>query len=99
MRDTTPTKKRRTSPVLHKMPTLDDITNLARAHGVAAIKSLVEVMQDGDDKSRIAAARELLDRGYGKARQEVKLEGKLDVSAKLPDEILDMLDGIYMQIK
>jgi hypothetical protein len=40
---------------------------LAREHSAAAILTLVEVMESGDkDNARVAAAKEILDRGWGK---------------------------------
>jgi len=47
-----------------------DIKEAARAHGPAAIKKLASLMQSADsDTAKIAAAKELLDRAYGKATQ------------------------------
>ncbi len=47
-----------------------DIKTLAQKHTPAALKTLVEVMKGGESEAaRVAAARELLDRGYGKAHQ------------------------------
>lgn len=40
--------------------------SLARDHTETAINTLVEAMDDVDTKHRIAAAKELLDRGHGK---------------------------------
>lgn len=47
-----------------------EIRELARKQTEAAIKALTEVMDTGPDQSRVAAARELLDRGYGKTPAE-----------------------------
>ena len=46
-----------------------EIRLLAQQHGADAIGTLVEIMTDPNrsETARIAAARELLDRGYGKA--------------------------------
>lgn len=48
-----------------------DVKALARVHGPDAIATLVDIMQaiEQPTPARVAAARELLDRGYGKAPQ------------------------------
>ena len=49
-----------------------EIKDVARKHGPAAIKELARIMLEGDsDNAKIAAIKELLDRGYGKARQPI----------------------------
>ena len=54
-----------------------DIRALAREHGPAAIETLIEIMQGAEnDASRIAAAKELLDRGFGKSVQAVEHSGQ-----------------------
>lgn len=52
-----------------KDPERERIRNLAREHTEAAIRTLVECMNDTGAKwvSRLKAAEILLDRGYGKA--------------------------------
>lgn len=47
-----------------------NIAVVARQHGPEAINTLYKIMMNGEnDANRIAAAKELLDRGYGKAPQ------------------------------
>lgn len=49
-----------------------DIKALAQKHTPAALKTLVDVMGKSEsDAARVAAARELLDRGHGKAPQAI----------------------------
>jgi hypothetical protein len=49
-----------------------EIKALAGQHTPAALKTLVSVMQSStSDAARVAAAKELLDRGHGKATQPV----------------------------
>lgn len=56
---------------------------LARQHTEKAIATLVEVMESGDkDSARVAAAQSILDRGFGRAPQEVT-----DL-ASIPEEAL-----------
>jgi hypothetical protein len=45
------------------------IIELARAHSVAAIETLVSVMKEGTPAAKVAAACAILDRGYGKPTQ------------------------------
>jgi hypothetical protein len=52
-----------------------DIKALAQKHGKAAIDKLVKMMDSDDERTIIAASKELLDRGYGKAPQAITGEG------------------------
>lgn len=53
-----------------------EIKELAREHGPAAIKALAQLLMSADsDTARIAAAKELLDRGYGKATATQEISG------------------------
>jgi len=50
-----------------------DIRALAQEHGPEAIHRLVEIMQTSEnDQASIAAAKELLDRAYGKSKQPIE---------------------------
>jgi hypothetical protein len=55
-----------------------DIKALAQEHGPDAVKTLAEIMKDVSvsPAARVAAAKELIDRGYGKAMQTTELTGK-----------------------
>lgn len=54
-----------------------DIKAAAQVHGAAAVAMLATIMTTSEsDQAKIAAAKELLDRGYGKATQGVELTGK-----------------------
>lgn len=54
-----------------------DIKEIAQSFGHEAITHLVEIARNGDapPAARVAAVKEILDRGYGKARQDVELTG------------------------
>lgn len=54
-----------------------DIKAIAQEFGEEAIKHLVEIARDGDapHAARVAAVKEILDRGYGKARQPLEHTG------------------------
>ncbi len=63
-----------------------DLRDLARQHAAAAVKELARLsLKARSEAVRVAAARELLDRGYGKATQIV--EGSLVDRAPLPSEL------------
>jgi hypothetical protein len=54
-----------------------DIKALAQQYGPQAIETLATLMQSADSaQAQIAAAKELLDRGYGKATQLTEVTGK-----------------------
>ena len=49
---------------------------LAQMHGEKAIATLVQLMGSADsDSARIAAAKEILDRGYGKSKSSHEISG------------------------
>jgi len=63
------------------------IAALARVHTDKAVQVLVDGMESTDERVKIAAAKEILDRGYGKAPVfTADLTGKLD---DLDDDALD----------
>jgi hypothetical protein len=58
---------------------VQEIRDLARKHTTAAIDTLAKIMKDPDATAhaRVAAASEILDRGYGKATQEIHVRRSL----------------------
>jgi hypothetical protein len=53
-----------------------DVKALAQEHGVEAIGRLVSIIKTSkSEMAVIAAVKEILDRGYGKAKQGVELSG------------------------
>lgn len=53
-----------------------EIKDLAREHGPFIIEKLVDILANGtSETARIAAAKELLDRGYGKSTAVQELSG------------------------
>jgi len=52
-----------------------EVKELARVHGPEAIARLAELMRSPDGATAIAACRELLNRGYGKAEQTINSPG------------------------
>ena len=63
-----------------KTPT--DIRSLARSHTQLAIRTLVGIaaQRSASDSSRVAAATALLDRGWGKPKQELELNQEVTIS-------------------
>lgn len=71
-----------------------DIKELARAHGPEVVEGLVRLFREADsDTARIAAAKEILDRGYGKASQPIA--GDEDSPLRVINEIV--LRGVRSQ--
>jgi hypothetical protein len=58
---------------MSKTPT--EIRSLARGHTETALNTLAKIMtaEDAPHSARVAAANSLLDRGWGKAPQELKV--------------------------
>ena len=70
-----------------------DIKALAHKHGPDAIAELARLAKQGrSEMVRIAAIRELLDRGYGKACQPVEGQVQFGISAEL-ERLLAAHDG------
>ncbi len=71
-----------------------DIKALAQKHTPEALKTLVRIMGKSEsDAARVAAAKELLDRGYGRATQTIdttirdeRLVARMPAPAKDADE-------------
>ena len=70
------------------------VADLARSYTTEAIETLVELMRHGrDERVRGTAAQALLDRGWGKARQEIAQdisgpqESYLDVLKRVSEKI------------
>ena len=55
---------------------ITDVRDAARQHTLAAVETLVSVMEDrkAPHSARVAAANSLLDRGHGKAVQHIEAE-------------------------
>jgi hypothetical protein len=55
-----------------------EVRELAREHGPAAITKLVELMEGEDKRLALSAAQALLDRGFGKPMQPLEHSGDAD---------------------
>ncbi|MBV7475384.1 hypothetical protein [Pseudoxanthomonas sp. PXM05] len=67
-------------------PNGESLTELCRAHTVDAIKALSEIMQQvtNEPKDRISAAVALLDRGWGKPKEAIDVEARVEGGLGLP---------------
>ncbi|MCO8160963.1 hypothetical protein NRB16_24545 [Pseudomonas sp. LJDD11] len=66
-----------------------DIKVIAQSYGEEAITALVEILRDGEapPAARVAASKEILDRGYGKAHQSVDHSSTDGTMTPLPTRI------------
>lgn len=55
-----------------------EVRALARVYGPEAIRALVDLLQHTEWQARAMAAKELLDRGYGKPSEERVVRGDQD---------------------
>ena len=69
-----------------------DLREAAQGYSEEALSVLAGVMRDADAPSaaKVAAARELLDRGFGKAVQEVDVNSKVDMGATAAQVLMDL---------
>ena len=58
------------------MPDGRTLSEAARGHSPAALQVLVDCLTAADPSLRLAAAKDLLDRGFGKPAQSVELTGE-----------------------
>lgn len=75
-----------------------ELNTLAREHAKDALCALLDELKNGNGTSHVQAAEIILERGLGKPAQQVTLEGELEIDPILPDEVLNILDGIYMSM-
>lgn len=62
-----------------------ELAALAQEHSGAALKRLVALMASADGKVAVAACREILDRGFGRAPQALQLTGADDGPIRTED--------------
>ena len=68
-------KKKPAALPLRALPSHADIVELAKSYAPACIRALADEMANGRGAARVNAARELLDRGYGKIGQPIEVAG------------------------
>ena len=65
-----------------------EIRAIAQAHTAEAVEVLVNVMRESkSDAARIAAAKELLDRGHGRSTQAVQIASYPDLRTLSTEEL------------
>ena len=69
-----------------------DLREAAQGYSEEALTVLAGVMRDADapPAAKVAAARELLDRGFGKAIQAVDVNSKVDMGATAAQVLMDL---------
>jgi hypothetical protein len=76
---------------VYRLPDGRTLTDLAREYTEEAVEALVDVMREGDsDAARVAAAKQILDRGWGQAPQTIAVqpvEAPLDLSEMNNEQI------------
>jgi hypothetical protein len=60
-----------------------DIAALARKHGPRCIEVAARLLSSKDEKMRLAAATALLDRGFGRPKQEIETNGNATIELHL----------------
>ena len=71
-----------------------DIRTLARSHTDTAIRTLAGIMRQkgAPPAARVAAAGLLLDRGWGKAPQDLSVDGEIRITIRKMIEATDLLE-------
>jgi hypothetical protein len=78
-------------PMGSKNKVTPEIKAMAQKHCPAALQIIVGLAKNADTEStRLAAAKEILDRGYGRARQAVTAE----INHSSNDGVMDLLAAI-----
>ena len=77
---------------------ITDVRDAARQHTLAAVETLVSVMEDlkAPHSARVAAANGILDRGHGKAVQHIEAEISVYDSLSLAEKqaLLEVIDEV-----
>ncbi len=60
-----------------------DIAALARVHGPRCVKVVVDLLSSEDEKMRLSAAIALLDRGFGRPKQEMDINSNSTIELHL----------------
>lgn len=66
-----------------------NIRELAQKHGPKCIEVLQNLLITGDERTQVAAAQALLDRGFGKPSQGVELSGPEGGPIQTATELID----------
>ena len=71
---------------------LGELREAARGYSQEALEVLASVMRDTEapPAARVTAARELLDRGFGKAAQSVEMDVKVDMARAHAEVLMEL---------
>ncbi len=74
---------------------IGELRDLAREHTVEAVETLVSVIRDpaAPHAARVTAAREILDRGFGRPSQEVAVQAELNGAVAVEARPLDPVEA------
>jgi len=77
-----------------------ELVELARGYSKEAIKTAGEILRDtmARPADRIRAAELLLDRGYGKAPQDINIGGQADNPLEIKTDMTKLSDGERMSL-
>ena len=73
-----------------------EVKEAARQYAPAALNWLYQIMENGEsDAAKVSAARELLDRAYGKPTQSIATEQNISVQNKITETDEQIIDRYY----
>jgi hypothetical protein len=76
-----------------------DVRELAQGYGPEAIATLVDLMRDADFETvRVAAAKELLDRAYGKAVQPIEADVVHKIKYEVRLAFRDPVESLHSRV-
>lgn len=80
--------------------TTREIKELAEPFGAEAIEVLARIMRDdnADPRTQVAAAKELLDRGYGRPTQAVTVDARVAVREMSDEDLHQQIKTLAAQI-
>jgi hypothetical protein len=68
----------------HKAQVIRDLTNVARIYAEEALENVITIMRKSDDENvRLKAAQLIIERAYGKPRQDVQSADATDAVRKV----------------
>lgn len=78
-----------------KAPAAPKLRERARSYGEKALKTIVQIMNHGaNDRVRLDAASQLLDRGYGKSTQMIAGDGDSPIRFEVREQLVSKLTAL-----
>lgn len=75
-----------------------EVKEAARQYAPAALNRLYEIMENGgSDAAKVSAAREILDRAYGKSTQAITAEQNITVKNNTTETDKQIIDRYFHQ--